>query len=184
MKIVRITAHAGCTFNHPHEQYSNFRPGITLEAEVEKRDDLEVVVKELQAATQELLDAEKARILADCGRVHKVRLLKAEMAAFIEQANSAQADIDNFTAIKKFPAVDEWGRNIASEFDRDRRVEGRRKDLERADGKILDAHRQLRELGVSQDEIDRDVAGAVEARGLEDPDELEHEREDTDAEND
>jgi hypothetical protein len=32
MKINSITVTAGRTFNHPHEQYSNLRPEVTMTA--------------------------------------------------------------------------------------------------------------------------------------------------------
>jgi len=72
MKITTITAHAGRTFNHPYEQYSNFRPGISLTAEVAGDADKLEKIRKLQTLAEYLADEVKADMLAR---------LKAEEAA-------------------------------------------------------------------------------------------------------
>lgn len=59
MKIHRITAHAGCTFNHPYEAYSNFRFGMTIEAEPEGNENCEEIAAALHSAVQAEIEAQK-----------------------------------------------------------------------------------------------------------------------------
>jgi hypothetical protein len=63
MTITQITVHASTSFNHPFEQYANFKPGVTLTAELERRDDPKEKTKELQIIADGLVMLERQRIL-------------------------------------------------------------------------------------------------------------------------
>jgi len=83
VKVVEITVTAGRTFNHPHEQYSNLRPEVTLRATLEAEDDHAVCVKILQADAEDLVEQHKDRLLgmledAERNRIAAQRLDMAE----------------------------------------------------------------------------------------------------------
>lgn len=62
MKLTKITVHAGVTFNHPFESYSNFRYGVSLEASPEETDDDEQITRlsaELQNYANAHVEAQK-----------------------------------------------------------------------------------------------------------------------------
>lgn len=54
MKITRIHASAGRTFNHPTEQYANFRFDLHFEAEIEDGEDPLEASRQLAAHAEEL----------------------------------------------------------------------------------------------------------------------------------
>lgn len=64
MQIIEITVGAHTGFNHPYEQYSNFKPSVTLKATLSPHEDATTATKVLQLKAQDLVDSEKARILA------------------------------------------------------------------------------------------------------------------------
>ncbi|HUX01558.1 MAG TPA: hypothetical protein VMY35_11320 [Phycisphaerae bacterium] len=76
MKIVKVTASAGRTFNHPHEEYSNLRNQVTLEAAVGEDEDGAVAAKTLQGLAEDLAEDRKAASLRELGeRRERERLL-------------------------------------------------------------------------------------------------------------
>lgn len=169
MQIVRITVHAGCTFNHPHESYSNFRPGITLEAEVRVHDGisngngrqtLNAYVSDLQRTADDLLMIEKRRILDGCTRAYKIDRLKDELAAGVNNANDAISCLQQLEPVTEFPARiqrAEWpARVVTSDAERKAFVGEFRRQLKYADRQIADARAKLKQLGVSDEEIDQD----------------------------
>lgn len=56
MNVTKISVSAGRTFNHPFERFSNFRPGVTLEAEVGPGEDYQAAAKTLQAKAEGLAE--------------------------------------------------------------------------------------------------------------------------------
>ena len=48
MRIIKISATAAVTVPHPHVNYSNYRPEVTLEALLREGDDATACLKELQ----------------------------------------------------------------------------------------------------------------------------------------
>ena len=55
MQITEITVHAGRTFNHPYESYSNLRPSLTLRAILTDGEDHLAATKALQAQAEGLV---------------------------------------------------------------------------------------------------------------------------------
>lgn len=66
MTITKITVSASAGFNHPFEQYANFKPGITLEAVIPEGENADLCARALQEKAQDLVDAERVRIEAEC----------------------------------------------------------------------------------------------------------------------
>ncbi len=65
MKITEVIVSAGRTFNHPHEQYSNLRPGLTIKATPEEGETLEQINSVLREKAEKLIEADKGRMIAD-----------------------------------------------------------------------------------------------------------------------
>lgn len=63
MRMTKITVHGGRTFNHPTEPYANFRPGLSVEAEILEGENWEEKATQLQTRVEVFLDAHKERIL-------------------------------------------------------------------------------------------------------------------------
>ena len=63
MKVEEITVHAGRTFKHPYEQYSNSKPGVSMRAVLEDGEDVDVAVKKLQAKAESLVEDHKRNLL-------------------------------------------------------------------------------------------------------------------------
>lgn len=73
MTITQITVSASTSFNHPHEQYANFKPGVTLTATInEAHENFVVATKELQHVADNLVAEEKARILGRINLEHEI----------------------------------------------------------------------------------------------------------------
>jgi hypothetical protein len=56
MQIVEIVVHAGRTFNHPYEDYSNLRPSVSMKATLGPEDNPEKTAQELQARAEALVE--------------------------------------------------------------------------------------------------------------------------------
>lgn len=67
MKIKEIIATAGRTFNHPYESFANFRPGISIKADLEEGDDLRACLDELHLIAEADVERVKNAILEKCG---------------------------------------------------------------------------------------------------------------------
>jgi len=65
MHVTTIRVFAGRTFNHPHEQYSNFKPSLSLEATLAETDDVDGCVAELQGMAERMVEDHKTKLLAD-----------------------------------------------------------------------------------------------------------------------
>lgn len=55
MKVTEITVHAGRTFNHPFEQFSNFRPGLSMTASLEEGEDQIFTYRALATMAEDLI---------------------------------------------------------------------------------------------------------------------------------
>ena len=72
MKIRSIHVTAGRGFNHPREQYANFKFDLHLQAELEEGEDPARAVVKLQEHAETAAEAHKARILEDIERKEKI----------------------------------------------------------------------------------------------------------------
>lgn len=92
MIIQEITVHAGRTFNHPYERYSNFRFDFSLKAQIQEGDDFAQCLVTLQRAAEIQADEHKSMLIGDCERLKKIqdlqylqRNLKAEQPEWMEK---------------------------------------------------------------------------------------------------
>jgi len=71
MKITEITISAGRTFNHPYEQFSNFRPSLQIKAvPTEDGEDGIKIIKDLQAMAEGLMEDHKKALREVLCKIH------------------------------------------------------------------------------------------------------------------
>lgn len=80
MKITEIIVSAGRTFNHPYEQYSNFRPGLTIKATLEDGEDFEKNIGEMQNKAETMMEKHKTQMLNDIRNLYQVQKMQGEMS--------------------------------------------------------------------------------------------------------
>ena len=90
MKIKNIKVMAGRTFNHPHESYSNFKPGLTIEADLEEGEDAAKAIKELQAKAESLVEDHKNNMLQSIEEIREIRELDREAQSLEETLKRGQ----------------------------------------------------------------------------------------------
>lgn len=94
MTITKITVTAGRTFNHPHEQYSNLRPEVTLEASLAEGADPVEAVRRLQAQAEGLVEDHKQGMLKSIEELYQLSERQAEMRGLQKELERAQGKLD------------------------------------------------------------------------------------------
>ena len=103
MKITALTVQAARTFNHPHEDYSNLRPGITIHAELAPDEDPEKASHDLLAKAEKIIEDHKRALLKSIEDLHQMSAVQAEMANIENSMRRAQDRIDELR--RQFPGV-------------------------------------------------------------------------------
>lgn len=103
MHITEITAYAGRTFNHPHEDYSNLKPGITLKAVLAEGDDPVACAKTLQQQAEQLAEDQKQNMLAALEDIYQMGEAKTRMVGLAKQLKAAQDELDSLR--KQWPGL-------------------------------------------------------------------------------
>ena len=103
MRITEITASAGRTFNHPHEDYSNLKPFVTLKAELAEGDDPVAVAKTLQQQAEQLVEDQKQNMLKALEDIYQMGEAKTRMIGLARQLQNAQEEIDGLR--KQWPGL-------------------------------------------------------------------------------
>lgn len=98
MKINTITVTAGRTFNHPHEDYSNLRPEVTMTATIEDGEDPHVAVRDLQQRAEGLVEDHKQSLLHSIEELYQLTTKQAEVRGLERQLKDAQSRLE---AIRK-----------------------------------------------------------------------------------
>lgn len=94
MKINTITVTAGRTFNHPHEQYSNLRPEVTMTATLEDGEDAAQAARDLQARAEQLVEDHKQGLLNSIEALHQLTERQSEMRGLQNELKRAQQRLD------------------------------------------------------------------------------------------
>lgn len=90
MKINSITVTAGRTFNHPHEDYSNLRPSVSMTATLDAGEDATKCAQELQARAEQLVEDHKRGLLASLEELYQLTTKQAEMRGLQRELSRAQ----------------------------------------------------------------------------------------------
>jgi chromosome segregation ATPase len=102
LKIQEIVVSAGRTFNHPYEQFSNLRPGVTFKATLEEGEDADKATKNLQAKAESLVEDHKNHLLDSLRKLHQMQQYLEEHVASLEDTiRKAQSDLDHLRKQKQ-----------------------------------------------------------------------------------
>lgn len=94
MKINTIQVTAGRTFNHPHEQYSNLRPEVTMTATLEDGEDAGKATRELQAKAEQIVEDHKRGLLTSIEELYQLTERQAEMRGLQQELERAQKRLE------------------------------------------------------------------------------------------
>jgi hypothetical protein len=94
LKINTITVTAGRTFNHPHEQYSNLRPEVSMTATLEDGEDATKAAQELQARAEQIVEDHKRGLLNSIEELYQLTERQAEMRGLQTELKRAQERLD------------------------------------------------------------------------------------------
>lgn len=97
-KIIEITVGAATSFNNPFESYANFKPSVTLKAQLDHGENFERAVASLQAEAQSLVMAERERILAELQRENDIDCAERNLDHWRNAVSNAEDIIANFPA--------------------------------------------------------------------------------------
>ena len=91
MIIKEITVSAGRTFNHPYEQFSNLRPGVTVRADLAEGEDATKAINDLQSLAEKTVEDHKQALLHSLEELHFLTEAQREMTSLGEQVTRSQA---------------------------------------------------------------------------------------------
>src|SRR5262245_27295576 len=94
MKINSIQVTAGRTFNHPHEQYSNLRPEVTMSATLENGEDPHVAARDLQQRAEGLVEDHKRSLLNSIEELYQLTERQAEIRGLQQELERAQKRLE------------------------------------------------------------------------------------------
>lgn len=109
MKVTEVIVSAGRTFNHPYEQFSNLRPGITVKATLEEGDTLEQVSKELRAKAESLVEDDKKNMLDSLRKLHLMAKYEDQVTSLEDKIKEAQEQLEHVRKQKQglLPGMEE-----------------------------------------------------------------------------
>lgn len=111
MKVTQIVVSAGRTFNHPHEEYSNLKPHISLTVTLEDGDDPIVAAKTLQQSAEQLVEDHKANLLKSIEDAYHMGEAQRQMVGLSRQLQNAQEEIDRIR--KQWPGLKQIEMNVS-----------------------------------------------------------------------
>jgi hypothetical protein len=103
MNIKSITVTAGRTFNHPHEQFSNLRPEVTMTADLSEGEDPLAATRQLQAQAEALVEDHKQSLLKSLEELYLMSERQAEMRGLQRQLEDAQIRLNEIR--KELPGL-------------------------------------------------------------------------------
>jgi len=98
MKITEVNVSAGRVIPHPTESYSNLRAGVVVKATIEDGEDMEAVVKALQAKAEKLIEDHKNHLLESIRNLERLSQEEAELSTLEQRIKSAQERIADIRA--------------------------------------------------------------------------------------
>ena len=114
MKINTITVHAGRTFSHPYESYSNLKPSLSLTATLDVGDDETEAIKSLQQQAETAVEAHKQQLLADLHQLQRRSRVAASIESTEQQIKRLQEELQSLKTVistqASFPMMEQCGR--------------------------------------------------------------------------
>jgi len=94
MQVTTIQVTAARTFNHPHEQYSNLRPAVTMAATLAPGDDPTASIKALQQQAEGLVEDHKQGLLKSLEELYQLTERQAEVRGLETSLKRAQSRLE------------------------------------------------------------------------------------------
>ncbi len=118
MAVVRkITVSAGRTFNHPFESYSNLKPFVTVEADLQEGEDFKEVTKELQAQAEQLVEDHKQNMLKSLRDLHTIGEKQRRIASLESSIQRNQVELkEERIELAKFGLPD-YSKDLSTDLD-------------------------------------------------------------------
>lgn len=101
MKVTQITASSSTGFNHPYEQFANFKPHVSLTAELEDGDNVQQKSRELQSIAEKLVQDQKQLILNQLEWSRKLERIADEMEAINDRRDRSEGEQERLTELKQ-----------------------------------------------------------------------------------
>ena len=92
MKLTHIAVTAARGFNHPYEQFANFKFDLHLAANLEPDEDPDAAIIKLQANAEECAEQHKSRILADLKRKQQIKSALENLGYAKGRASESEAN--------------------------------------------------------------------------------------------
>lgn len=105
MKTIEIIAGAQAGFNHPTEDYANFKPSITLKAILEDGDDPDASALALLTKASKLVEIERSRIEAKIRHDEAIVDAESQVRRWESVVASYERQIAEYPALLADPAV-------------------------------------------------------------------------------
>lgn len=108
MQVTEITVHAGRTFSHPHESYSNLKPGVSLKAILAEGEDPIIATRDLQAKAEQLVEDHKRNLLGSIEQVYDMAMRDQEITKLESLIRTSQSRLESIRQNgKALPAQEE-----------------------------------------------------------------------------
>lgn len=101
MNIKQVTVSAGRTYNHPYEQYSNFKHHVELRADLSGEEDGFAAAKDLQAKAEALAEEHKTNMLRSVEELREMTEVQREISSLEESLKRGTQRLDEIR--KRFP---------------------------------------------------------------------------------
>ena len=109
MKISNVHVSAGRTFNHPFEQYSNFRCDVQLQAHVEDGEDPIAATHELQATVEKIAEDHKQDLLKNIRKLQEIARANEEISELERRTDMA---LNRIKELRKSVAAYQGGERL------------------------------------------------------------------------
>jgi predicted RNase H-like nuclease (RuvC/YqgF family) len=103
MNVTEIIVSAARTFNHPYEQYSNLRPGVTMKATLAEGEDVVAATKQLQQQAEGLVEDHKQALLSSIQQIENMQRAEREVASLAREISRHQSRLDELR--RDFPQL-------------------------------------------------------------------------------
>lgn len=101
MKVTQITVSSSTGFNHPYEQYANFKPHVSLTAELEADDNVEHRTRELQAVAEKLCQDQKQLILNQLEWSRRLENINDEIESINRRREKSEGEQERLSELKQ-----------------------------------------------------------------------------------
>ena len=104
MKVTQITVSSSTGFNHPYEQFANFKPHVSLTADIEETDNVQHRTRELQAVAEKLVQDQKKLILDQLEWSRKLERIADEIDSINDRRDRSEGEQERLSELQRLKA--------------------------------------------------------------------------------